>query len=400
MRTVLNGNDAVALAVRMARTHFISAYPITPQTSIVEHLAEMVAGGELQARFLRVESEHSAMAACIAASSAGARAFTATSSHGLLLMHELLHWAAGARLPILMAEVNRAIGPGWNIWVDQTDTLSQRDTGWMQVYCASVQEVLDSVLQGFEVARRVLLPCMIILDAFFLSHTCEDVEVPSQSDADRLIRSLDIPQKLDVEKPASLGNLVGPDRYMEFRRRIDCAHSDALEAWQDVGQEWWHIAGRRYGLVEEYKTDDAEIVLVASSTPASTAMQAVTSLREQGIPAGLLRLRVYRPFPAQALRRVLAKKRIVVVLDRSVSFGSKGIFHQEVESALYSLPPWEQPVMRSVIAGLGGRDITPEDIQEILSMIWTERLREPVTWWKTLPTRETGVPGPMAEAGI
>ncbi len=387
MRALLKGNDAVAHAVKLARVQVISAYPITPQTSIVEDLAEMTARGELNARFLKVESEHSAMAACVAAAATGARAFTASSSQGLLLMHEMLHWAAGARLPIVLAEVNRAVGPGWNIWLDESDSLSQRDTGWMQVYCESSQEVCDTVLQAFEVSRRVLLPTMVALDAFFLSHTYEDMDLPDQAVADAFVRPLKIPHGLDPENPASVGALVAPDRFMEFRRKIDLAHREALQVWEDVGDEWAKLTGRKYGLIEEYRTEDAEVVLVAAATAASTAKQAIDDLRKTGLAAGLLRLRVFRPFPAEALRKALGGKRHVVILDRDFSFGHHGIFHQEIQSALYSLPPWGQPHVRGVIAGLGGRDIPVEDIQNMVRMAAQEKLMEPVTWWRTLPAR-------------
>ena len=388
MRTVLKGNSAVAHAVRMARTQVISAYPITPQTSMVEELADMVASGELKARFIKVESEHSAMAGCVAAASAGARTFTATSSHGLALMHEMLHWAAGARLPLVMVDVNRALGPGWNLWADQTDSLSQRDTGWMQLYCSSGQEAFDSVVQAFEVSQRVFLPVMVLLDAFFLSHTYEDIELPEQELVDRFLSPLRIPHGIDFAHPASIGPITDAGFYMEFRGKMERAHQQALETWKDVGRVWGELTGRSYGLVEEYRNADAELTLVASSTPALTAQVAVDSLRERGIPVGLLRLRLFRPFPAEAVRQALSGKKAVVVLDRNCSFGHHGIFHQEVKSALYDLPPARQPVVRGIVAGLGGRDITPEDIEQMLLLAWKRQLPRPSTWWTGLPEQE------------
>ena len=388
MKTVLKGNSAVAHAVCMARAQVISAYPITPQTTIVEELADMVAEGELNARFIKVESEHSAMAGCVAAASAGARTFTATSSHGLVLMHEMLHWACGARLPIVMVNVNRALGAPWNIWVDQTDSLSQRDTGWMQVYCQSAQEVFDSVIQAFEVSQKVLLPVMVMLDAFYLSHTYEDIDLPEPSVVDRLLGPLQMPQEIDPAKPASFGNLADPSVYMEFRGAIEQAHEQALACWEEAGRAWGDLTGRHYGLVEEYRTDDAEVVLVASSTPAMTAHLAINKLRASGIRAGLLRLRVFRPFPADAVRYALAGKKSIVVLDRDCSFGHHGIFHQEVKSALYDLPAADRPVVRGVIAGLGGRDITPQTIERMLLLAWNRQLSQPSTWWHGLPEQE------------
>ncbi len=388
MRKVLKGNGAVAEAVRLARAEVISAYPITPQTSIIEEIASMVSRGSLEAQFIKVESEHSALAGCIAAASAGARTFTATSAQGLALMHELIHWAAGGRLPIVLADVNRAMAPGWSIWTDQNDTLSQRDTGWMQVYCQSSQEVVDSVVQAYKVSERVLLPTMVVLDAFFLSHTYEDVEVPEQVMVDRFLPPLELPHRMDMERPAALGNLVFPDRYMEFREKMDLAHGVALGVWEEVGREWGELTGRPYGLVEEYRMDGAELVLVTAATTASTARPVIDALREAGVPAGLLRLRVFRPFPAERIRAILGGRKKVVILDRNCSFGHHGIFHQEIKSALYELPHGEQPVLHGIIAGLGGRDITPDDLHGMLDGAWSGKITAPVTWWDVLPVKD------------
>ncbi len=388
MRKVLKGNGAVAEAVRLARAEVISAYPITPQTSIIEEIASMVSEGSLEAQFIKVESEHSALAGCIAAASAGARTFTATSAQGLALMHELIHWAAGGRLPIVLADVNRAMAPGWSIWTDQNDSLSQRDTGWMQVYCQSSQEVVDSVVQAYKVSERVLLPTMVVLDAFFLSHTYEDVEVPEQEMVDRFLPPLELPHRMDMERPAALGNLVFPDRYMEFREKMDLAHGVALGVWEEVGREWGELTGRPYGLVEEYRMDGAELVLVTAATTASTARPVIDALREAGVPAGLLRLRVFRPFPAERIRAILGGRKKVVILDRNCSFGHHGIFHQEIKSALYELPHGEQPALHGIIAGLGGRDITPDDLHGMLDGAWSGKITDPVTWWDVLPAKD------------
>jgi pyruvate/2-oxoacid:ferredoxin oxidoreductase alpha subunit len=230
---------------------------------------------------------------------------------------------------------------------------------------------------------------MVILDAFFLSHTFEDLDVPDQTLVDGFIQPLTLPHKLDFERPAALGNLVSPDHYMEFRRKIDLAHREAVTAWRDVGREWGNLTGRSYGLIEEYKTNGAEIVMIAVSTPASTARGAIDTLRERGIPVGLLRLRVFRPFPSEAIRTVLAGRKMVVVLDRDFSFGHHGILHQEVKSALYGLEESDRPSVRGIIAGLGGRDITLEDLEKILVFAWEECLPEQVTWWNTLPEKLT-----------
>jgi pyruvate/2-oxoacid:ferredoxin oxidoreductase alpha subunit len=340
------------------------------------------------------------MAGCVAAAAAGARTFTATSSQGLLLMHEMLHWATGARLPIVMVNVNRAVATPWNIWCDQTDSLSQRDTGWMQIYCQSAQEVFDSVIQAFEVSQRVLLPVMVLLDAFFLSHTYEDMDIPEQGVVDEFLSSLETPHKIDLAHPASHGPIAGPGIYMEFRNKIELAHEQALVEWEEVGRTWGSLTGRNYGLVEEYRNQDAEVVLVACGTPAMTARAAVDSLRESGVPAGLLRLRVFRPFPADTVRYALAGKKAVVVLDRDCSFGHHGIFHQEIKSALYDLSPADRPLVRGIVAGLGGRDITPRTLKQILLLAWNRKLSQPSTWWNTLLEQEPAAACPAGEIEV
>jgi pyruvate/2-oxoacid:ferredoxin oxidoreductase alpha subunit len=385
MKKVLKGNAAVAEGARLARAQVIAAYPITPQTTIIEELASMCSDGRLNATYIPVESEHSAMAACIAASLAGARAFTATSAQGLALMHELLHWAAGARAPVVLANVNRAMAPSWSIWTDQSDSLSQRDTGFMQVYCDSAQEVLDSVVLSFKVSEKVLMPTMTVLDAFFLSHTAEIVEVPDQETVDKFLPPLELPHKLDVTKPAALFNMTFPDKYMEHRRKMAYAQEAALEVWEDVGREWRELTGRGFGLMDAYRMEDAELVLVACGTVASTAHAAIDTLRDEGIRAGLARIRVFRPFPTRALQFLLANRRRVVVFDRNFSYGHHGIFHEEIKSALYDLPHSAQPHLRGVVGGLGGRDITVDDLVEMLTNGWRDELREPVTWWDVLP---------------
>jgi pyruvate/2-oxoacid:ferredoxin oxidoreductase alpha subunit len=311
-------------------------------------------------------------------------------------MHELLHWAAGSRLPIVMVNVNRALAAPWSLFTEQTDSLSQRDTGWMQIYCQSAQEAFDSVIQAFEVSQRVLLPCMVLLDGFLLSHTFENVDVPEQGVVDSFLGPLQLPHLLDVARPATIGGLSDPECYTAFRRKIQIAHERALEAWADVGRQWGELTGRGYDVIDEYRLDDADLVLVASSTTAMTAQVAIDRLRERGIAAGLLRLRVFRPFPANALRRALARKQAVVVLDRSCSFGHHGIFYQETKSALYELPAADRPPIRGIIAGLGGRDITPEDIEEMLLQGSEGETPEPVTWWKTLPEEEAVEAEPCA----
>ena len=363
MRQVLEGSHAVSEAVRLARAQVISAYPITPQTHIVEQLSEYCANGTLDARFLRVESEHSALAALIGAASSGVRTFTATSSQGLALMHELLHWASGARLPIVMAQVNRAMAPGWNIWADQTDSLSQRDTGWIQFYCENGQEVLDTTIQAFRLAEWVNLPVMVNLDAFFLSHTYEPVDVPEQKSVDKFLPPYKPRFQLDLANPCAFNQLAPPNIYMEMRHNIQMAMDEAFTFFEQMEEEFKSIWDRRHGAVEAIQCDDAEVILITSGTVTSTSRQVVAELRERGEKVGLLKIKLFRPFPVNMLREITKSASKVAVIDRNFSFGASGIFAQEIKAALCNFPG--HPPVYGYVAGLGGRDITTEVIEEI-----------------------------------
>ena len=379
MRKVVTGNYAVSWGAKLARAQVIAAYPITPQTSIIEKLASFCANGEMDARFIKVESEHSAMAACIGASAVGARAFTATSGQGLLLMHEVVHWAAGARLPIVMGVVNRAVAPGWSIWTEQNDTLSQRDTGWLQFYCETNQEVLDTTIQAFKIAERVFLPVMIVLDAFVLSHTSEAVDIPEQAEVDAFLPPYRPPFKLDPEDPRAFGALVLPGEYMEMRYKMQKAIEQALSVAEEVDREWGERFGRSWGLVEPYRLDDAELALVTSGTVTGTSRVVVDELRDEGLKIGLLKVRMFRPFPHEKIRQTLARVKKVAVIDRNISFGYSGIFAQEVRAALYNAD--KRPLVFDFVAGLGGRDIVPETIREIVDYTLThDTPTEEFTW--------------------
>ncbi|RJP71520.1 MAG: pyruvate ferredoxin oxidoreductase [Candidatus Abyssobacteria bacterium SURF_17] len=364
MKKVIMGNHAVSHAVRLARTQVVAAYPITPQTQIVEELSNMCAEGKLRAKFIKVESEHSAMACCIGAAAAGSRAFTATSSQGLALMHELLHWAAGARLPVVLAEVNRALAPGWNIWTEQTDSLAQRDTGWLQFYCTSNQEILDSILIAFRVAEEVSLPAMVVYDAFYLSHTYEAVDIPEQEPVDAFLPPYEPSVKLDVDNPMAFGSLTTPEYYMEMRHKIEEATERVHEVLPTTYEEFGRIFGREYKAVEPYRCDGADLILATSGTVSSTAQLVIETLRERGMRVGGLNIRMFRPFPARAVREALGRCKKVAVLDRNISFGQGGIFAQELKSALCNEP--HRPQVFGFIAGLGGRDITPASIEEVI----------------------------------
>ena len=291
MKKVVEGSHAVSEAARLARVEVIAAYPITPQTHIVEALSEYCSNGSLNARFINVESEHSAMAAVIGASSGGARAFTASSSHGLAYMHEMLHWASAARLPIVMAEVNRALGPGWNIWTDQTDSLAQRDTGWIQLYCEDGQETLDTTLLAFRLAETVNLPVMVVLDAFFLSHTFEPVDIPNQEQVDRFLPSPDFRLRLDTAAPNTFNQLVTPAAYMEMRYNTHLAMEAAVQRYAQIEKEFNCIFNRIYGPVEAVHCEDAEIILVTTGTVTGTCRQVLAELRARGEKVGLFKLK-------------------------------------------------------------------------------------------------------------
>jgi 2-oxoisovalerate ferredoxin oxidoreductase alpha subunit len=384
---VISGNYAQSYAAKLARVQVASAYPITPQTSIVEKIAEFVASGELPAEFIKVESEHSALQVCISASALGARTYTATSSQGLLLMHELLHWAAGARTPVVMGVVNRAVAPPWSIWTDHTDTMSQRDTGWIQFYGESNQEVLDTTLMAFRLAEHpeVRLPVMVTEDAFFLSHTVEPVDIPSQEDADHFLPPRERSWTLQVGTGMRLGSFTGPDLYMEFRHKIAGAMQRARDVFLEVEDDYARITGRNHGgLLPTYKVDDADTVLVTMGTATTTAKGVVDAMRADGHRVGLAKLRAFRPFPVQEIRELASLVDRIGVLDRSFTFGAAGAAFTEVAGALYSSP--RRPLLRDFVAGIGGRDITAATVREAFLDLLTRDA--PESQWVELKTRK------------
>jgi pyruvate/2-oxoacid:ferredoxin oxidoreductase alpha subunit len=362
MKKVIMGNHALSYGAMLSRAQVISAYPITPQTQVVELLSEMCADGTLDAQFIKVESEHSAMASCIGA-----------------LMHEMLHWAAGGRHPIVMGNINRSMAPGWSIWTDQNDSLSQRDTGWMQFYCSSNQEVVDTVIQGFKVAERLMIPAMVVLDAFALSHTYEVVEVPDQTLVDRFLPPFKPEIKLTPADPRAFGGLTGSEHYMELRYKLQKDMEKAPALIEETGREFEKLFGRSLPLVEPYRCDDADLVFITSGTAGYTARVAVDELRAAGVKAGNLRIKVFRPFPVDRVREVLAKAKKAAVVDRNCSYGAGGIFYQEVKSAVYGRPG--MPPIFGYIAGLGGRDIMTGSFKEIAAhALARERAEEEIVW--------------------
>ena len=371
MRKVISGNQAVSYAVRDAKAQVIAAYPITPQSSIVEMLSSFCALGDLHAKFINVESEHSAMAAVISASITGARTFTATSSQGLALMHELLHYASGLRLPIVMANVNRALASPFNLKADLSDSLSQRDTGWLQFYCESSQEVFDSIIQAYRIAEQILLPVMVNLEGFILSHTYEIVDIPDPEGIDRFLPPAPPRECLDVDNPSMFGSTT--DYYINFRYKMHEGMEKAKAVCKEVDDDFKKEFGRGYGLMHAYLCEDADLILVTAGTIAGTCRVVADRCRAKGLKVGVLRIRVFRPFPGKLICEVLRGAGKVAVIDRDFSPGCGGIFAQEVKAALQGtlsgMPVYE------FIAGLGGKDVTDKDIEYIIDQ--TENMSKP-----------------------
>lgn len=385
-RTIIDtGNHIAGLACQAARAEVIAAYPITPQSPVVEQVAELVEKGEMDAEYIRVESEHSAMAALVGAALGGVRTFTATSSQGLALMHEMLHWASGARLPIVMAVVNRAMAPPWTIWSDFSDSLSQRDTGWIQFYCASNQEIFDTIIQAYKLCedKRVLLPAMVCFEGFILSHTSMPVKIPDQKDIDEFLPSYKPEVMVDIDKPFTQGAMVSPDWYMEFRHLIQEAMDNAKALIPQIDKAYRRKFGFQYGgHIEPYRCEDADLKLLSMGTIGSEAKIAIDNLRKQGLKVGSARLRVFRPFPTEEIRKLAKNALMISVIDRQISFGFEGPLCSEVKASLYG--EQDSPLIAGFIAGLGGRDITFHDIEKIAekSLKWlkTGKVPKKTTW--------------------
>jgi pyruvate ferredoxin oxidoreductase alpha subunit len=394
----LNGDEAVAYAVKQSDVDVVAAYPITPQTIIVERFSEYVANGEVETAFVCTESEHSALTACLAASLTGARTFTASASAGLALMHEMLFVTSGCRAPVVMAIANRALSAPINIHGDQSDTMAQRDSGWIQIYAENAQEVYDSVIQAFRIAENpdVLLPVMVCLDGFQLSHSVENVNVLPDDVVKKFVGVRQFPMvlthegkmaplKLDPENPMTMGPLAFPNYYFEFKRQQEEAMKNALRVIREVHDEYAKISGRSYGdgLLDPYFLEDAEIAIVCLGSTAGTVKTVVDELRAEGVKAGLLRMRTFRPLPVEGIRKALEHVKAVAVMDRSMSFGGFGgaVFH-EVRHVLYDLD--KKPFVVDYIYGLGGRDTSPmqirmiyKDLQEILAK---KRVENPINY--------------------
>jgi pyruvate ferredoxin oxidoreductase alpha subunit len=375
VKKVTEASQAVAEAVRLCKPGVIPVYPITPQTHIPERISDFVDNGEFDCEMIYVESEHSAISAAIGASATGVRSYTATASQGLALMHEILHVVSGMRLPVVMNVANRALSAPINIWNDHQDSMSARDTSWVQLYVESAQEALDTTIMAFRIAEdhKVLLPIMVCLDGFTLSHVYEPVDIPGQKDVDSYLPKFVPKFRLDTKKPVTMGPIGYPDSFMVFKKQQQDAFDNSVEIIRKADSDFKKKFGRSYGngLVEPYRLDDAEYVFVGLGTICGTARSVIDNLRGKGRKVGMLKLKSFRPFPEKDIVRLLKGKKAVAVFDRSVSFGHKGPVFAEFQSAFCDVTG--KPVLHSFIAGLGGKDVTLDDIEYAFTKINKEK---------------------------
>ncbi len=367
-RQVMEASQAAAEAVKLCKPSVIATYPITPQTHIVERLADFINEGVMDAEMINVESEHSAMSACIGAQATGVRTFTATASQGLALMHEMLFVASGMRLPIVMAVANRALSAPINIWNDHQDSISERDSGWVQLYVESAQEALDTIIQAYRIAesRNVLMPVMVCLDGFTLSHLWEPVDVPTKAKVNQFLPKYRANHAyLDPRKPITQGPVGFPDSFMHFRKMQQDAMANALKVITKANSEFRRKLGRSYGngLIEAYRTKGAQYAVVAMGSACGTARHVVDTMRKEGKKVGMIKVKSFRPFPSEEIIKAAKGLKGLAVLDRNVSPGNGGALAAEIRSVLKG----SKTAVSSFIAGLGGRDITPEDIKDALS---------------------------------
>jgi pyruvate ferredoxin oxidoreductase alpha subunit len=369
-RAFWNGSMAAAQAVKHARVQLIAAYPITPQTHAVEYLSEFVANGELDARLVKVESEHSALSACAGASAVGARTFTASCSQGIQLMSEVMYFTSGMRFPVVMAVANRTLSVPVNIWADHQDTLVNRDAGWVQIYTGSVQEVYDMTLCAFRVAEDddVSLPVLVCYDGFILSHASEPVQAISQEQADLFLPPPGRTQRpiLDPANPQQFGEVLFPEWYPDFEYKKHMALTGSLDVMQRVFADYGALTGRSYAPVETYACEDAEIVFVGIGSMMQTVRYVARKLRERGEKIGVVNVRTFRPFPEREVADAAAGARTILVLDRDIGYGTSGMVFPDVTRALYHRSP--HPDALNFIIGTGGKDITPAVIERCLEL--------------------------------
>jgi len=387
---LLSGAYSAACGAMLSRAQVVAAYPITPQSTVVERLSEYIAQGELDAKFIPVESEHSALAVLASASAGGVRTFTATARQGLALMHEVLHWAGRGRCPIVMAVVSASLGPPPDIGMEQDDAPAQRDTGWMQFYCQSNQEILDSIIQAYRIAELVSMPVMVCFDGFIMSHTYEPVFVPDREVVDGFLPPRQTKFKIDPENPlrffASPGAVAGAGYLSKLRRRVQDALEVAKEVVGQINEEFYQHFGRRYDVIECYRAEDAEVILVAMTSVASMAHDVIDELREAGKKAGLVRVRMFRPFPKQEIVAALQNASKVVVIDRNISYGRSGILALELRAAMYSAP--KKPPIFGFIGGVAGLSITPGRIREAIEYTFDHREPDDEIIWLGIPAWE------------
>ncbi len=367
IRMALTGNESIAYAMKQINPDVVAAYPITPQTEIVQIFSKYIADGDVDTVFERVESEHSAMSAVVGAAAAGARSMTATSANGLALMWEILYIAASNRLPIVMPVVNRALSGPINIHCDHSDTMGARDSGWIQLYSENAQEAYDNAIQAVRIAEHpdVELPAMVAQDGFIISHALDNLYTLEDKTVRDFIGTR-IPRYslLDVDNPATFGPLDLQDWYFEHKRQQAEGMEKALDVIPQIAAEYEELTGRGYGFFEEYRTDDAEVVMLVFGSTAGTGKDVVDAMREEGHSVGLLKMRVFRPLPTAALVRALSGKKVVAVMDRAESFAAAGgPAYKEIRSALFDCE--KSPMVRNYIYGLGGRDTKPEDLRKV-----------------------------------
>ena len=368
MKKFLSGVEAFAEGIRLAKPAIISAYPITPQTIVVERLSEMVESGSLESEFIHVESEHSALSCAMGASAAGVRAFTATSSQGLLYMAECLYYASGGRFPIVMMNANRSTALPWNIYGDQRDSISQLDSGWIQAYAENAQESLDLALMSYYIAEKTATPFMVNLDGFILTHTYEEVDIPDEEQADKFLPEFETDNKLDLENPKNMAFSAGPDYNYIFKFKEHQEMLNAVSVIAESEKKFAEICGRKYsGLIENYKTEDAEFILITLGSIAGLCRETADKLRAEGKKIGFVRLRYLRPFPIAELVESVKNAKALGVLEKDISFGSEGTVFTNVNSALHGAKL--QVPSYNFIGGLGGRNISQSDIENIFSAI-------------------------------
>jgi pyruvate/2-oxoacid:ferredoxin oxidoreductase alpha subunit len=377
MYIIESGNVAAATGVKLARTQVVAAYPITPQTPLTEKLSELIESGQLDAQYILVESEHSAMAVCIAASSAGARAFTATSANGLLYMNEQLHWAVGARLPLVMCVANRGVGAPWTVWNDQQDSMAQRDVGWIQLYCNDHQQIIDTTIKAFKLAQTVSIPVMVCYDGYLLSHTYMPFEQAEQEEVDAFLPPLTPKNFLDPENPGNFNTVTLPDirpgvdgviepGYIEIRHNLQEDLRAAIDVYVEIDKEFEERFGRGGNpLIEEYRCEGAEFVAVCIGSLSYQVRDVIDIMRDGGVDIGVMGVQMYRPFPERAIVEALAGKKCVIVFEKALSYGNQGPLFADIKAALYNSE--NKPAVKNYILGLGGREIKTQDLLNALN---------------------------------